>query len=394
MKLLQRYIFSELLRVFSFLVIVLTVMLVFVGLFREAAERGLGLMQILQIMPFVVPSMLPFTIPATLLLAVCVVYGRLSGDQEVIAAKAAGVSATQLLAPAFVLGTALAIGSFGLTNYAIPWAVTNIERIVTQALEDIFLDKLANQQQYSDPDSGYSIIVRDVRNRTLLEPTFQFRKKNHQQITVQAEAAKIRFDLDRKEILLTLKNARGSSAGADFEAEAMNETELSFPLPPEISKAKARHLTLTTLQKNIAECGVRQKLTEQQSNQEAAVLLLTGDFDQLVGEPMQKIGYEQKKLLNDERRFRTEIHSRFSMAASCLFFTLVGGPFAMLQARRQFITSFIMCFLPILIIYYPVMFLMVNLSKTGTVDPWWAMWIPNVILGIVGAIVLKKVVQH
>ena len=109
---------------------------------------------------------------------------------------------------------------------------------------------------------------------------------------------------------------------------------------------------------------------------------------------MQKIGYEQKRLLNDQRRFRTEIHSRFSMAASCLFFTLVGGPFAMLQARRQFITSFIMCFLPILIIYYPVMFLMVNLAKTGTVDPWWAMWVPNVILGTAGAIVLKKVVQH
>ena len=70
MKLLQRYIFSELLRVFSLLVIVLTVMLVFVGLFREATERGLGAVQILQIMPFVVPSMLPFTIPATLLLSV------------------------------------------------------------------------------------------------------------------------------------------------------------------------------------------------------------------------------------------------------------------------------------------------------------------------------------
>jgi lipopolysaccharide export system permease protein len=109
MKLLQRYIFSELLRVFSLLVIVLTVMLVFVGLFREATERGLGAVQILQIMPFVVPSMLPFTIPATLLRSVCVVYGRISGDLEVIAAKAAGVSATQLLAPAFLLAAVLAV---------------------------------------------------------------------------------------------------------------------------------------------------------------------------------------------------------------------------------------------------------------------------------------------
>ena len=91
MKLLQRYILGELVRVFLLLVVVLTVMLVFVGLFREAADSGLGLVQILQIMPYVVPSMLPFTIPATLLLSVCVVYGRISGDLEVVAPVLPGV---------------------------------------------------------------------------------------------------------------------------------------------------------------------------------------------------------------------------------------------------------------------------------------------------------------
>ena len=39
MKLLQRYIVGELLRVFSLLVIVLTVLLVFVGVLREAADQ-------------------------------------------------------------------------------------------------------------------------------------------------------------------------------------------------------------------------------------------------------------------------------------------------------------------------------------------------------------------
>ena len=66
----------------------------------------------------------------------------------------------------------------------------------------------------------------------------------------------------------------------------------------------------------------------------------------------------------------------------------------MLQARRQFITSFIMCFLPILLIYYPVMFLMVNLCKSGTIDPWWSMWIPNSILLVAGLFTLRKVMQH
>ena len=33
------------------------------------------------------------------------------------------------------------------------------------------------------------------------------------------------------------------------------------------------------------------------------------------------IASEKKKAIGDERRYRTEIHSRFSMAASCFFFT-------------------------------------------------------------------------
>ena len=82
------------------------------------------------------------------------------------------------------------------------------------------------------------------------------------------------------------------------------------------------------------------------------------------------------------------------MAGSCLFFTFLGGPFAVLQARRQFITSFIMCFLPILLVYYPVMFLMANLGKSGSVDPTWAMWVPNAILAVAATVVLKKVIQH
>jgi lipopolysaccharide export system permease protein len=126
----------------------------------------------------------------------------------------------------------------------------------------------------------------------------------------------------------------------------------------------------------------------------SSMLMLTGDFEQLAGDSIAAIASEKKKAIGDERRYRTEIHSRFSMAASCFFFTRVGGPFAMLQARRQFITTFIICFLPILIIDYPVMFLMVNLCKTGSLEPWWAVWVSNAILCTVGIIVLRKVVQH
>ena len=393
MKLLQRYLLGELVRVFGLLVIVLTVMLVFVGLFREATDRGLGPVQILQIMPFVVPSMLPFTTPATLLLAVCVVYGRVSGDLEVTAAKAAGISALQLLAPAFLLGAVLAVGSFGLTNYAIPWAVGNIERIVSQAMEDIFLDVLSSQNLINDPQRGYSITVLEVRNRTLMDATFRYRTKNHDQITVRAEQAKINFDLDKQEIRLMLKNAifsrPGSNSGGDIDYH-----ELSLPLPLQIGRVKARHLTMTDLSAGIVKAFEELDYARQQQINQTAIALLTGDFGELHGPALAEYQQEERRAIANTRRFQSEIHSRVAMSASCLFFTLVGAPFSMLQARRQFITSFIMCFLPILLVYYPVMFLMLNLCKSGTLQPWWSMWIPNVILAVFGMAMLRKVIRY
>lgn len=392
MKLLQRYILSELVRVFLLLVVALTVMLVFVGMFQEATARGLGPAQIVQIMPFVVPSMLPFTIPATLLLSVCVVYGRISGDLEVIAAKSAGINAMQLLLPAFLLGTVLAIGSFGLLNYAIPWGVSNIERIVTQALEEIFFDVLATQHYFSNPNEGYTITVSDVKNRTLLNATIRYRR-NHHQYTVCAEAARIRFDLAEKQILVHLKNVSGGGAGSDFSGE-MKHSELRFPLELQLGRVVSRNLTMDTLRREITGAETDLKRLAAEKNIEATKLLFTGDFQQLAGDEISDLEQQIANADSNKLRYRAEIHNRFSMSASCWFFAFLGGPFAMLQARRQFITSFIICFLPILVVYYPVMFLMMNLCKTGTLSPWWAMWVPNMIIGAAGFLVLRKVVQH
>lgn len=393
-KLLQRHILLELVKVFTLLVIGLTVMLVFVGLLREATERGLGPRQVLQIMPFVVPSLLPFTIPATLLLAVTVVYGRMAGDLEVTAAKSAGINPLHLLTPAFFLGAILTVGSFALTDRAIPWAITNIETIVTQAMEDIFLDVLKSQHYISSPTDGYSITVHAVSdNGVLLRPTFRYRKADHQQVTVKAEAARVKFDVQRRKVLLALRKVSISVPGRDSESY-LDEYTMEFDLKQELGISKPRHLTISDLREQMVTLRESATSIQMQRDQEIAMLLMTGDFDQFRGDHVQQYQLQEYSATVTRHKMNTEVHSRYAMAGSCLFFTLLGGPFAVLQARRQFITSFIMCFLPILLVYYPVMFLMANLCKTDTLAPWWSMWVPNAIIAVAAFFVLRRVIQH
>src|SRR5262245_54466229 len=150
MRILQHYVLTELMRVFALAITVLTMLLVVMGVAGEAARSGLGAQQILKILPYIVPSLLPYTIPATLLLTVCIVYGRMAGDHEISAIKAAGINVFAVLGPSFVMGALLSLGTFILTDQFIPMGRARIERIVTLAMEDIFLDVLRANNSYND----------------------------------------------------------------------------------------------------------------------------------------------------------------------------------------------------------------------------------------------------
>ena len=375
MPLLQRYILFELLRSFFFLLSVLTVLLVFVGVFREASANGLGPYQVAQILPYIVPSMLPFTVPAIMLLTVCLVYGRMAGDLEITAAKAAGISVVSLLTPAFLVGGLLTVSSFLLTDQVIPWAWDNIQRVVTGAMEQILLDRLRTDHQVNDPARGYSITVTGVDGRTLVKPTFNYLLHGHQPVTVVAAAATLDFDLERDMIILHLTKAMviaGNGHRAEFEHD-----DLQFPLPPQIRRAKARHLSIREVSRRIAEVRYEAAKLERQRDWQAATLLAIGEFhryhDQSFVNSDLQVDHRQRTV----RKFETELHHRYAMSAGCFLFTLLGSPFAILQARRQFLASFIMCFLPILLVYYPITFLMMNLSKSGTVAAWWSAWVAD-----------------
>ena len=392
MRLLQRYILKEIVRNFAFLLIVLTVLLVFVGVVRQAKESGLGAAQIIQVLPFVVLSLLPFTIPATLLLTVCVVYGRIAADQEITAAKAAGINILSLLWPSFLLGAVLSVCSLWLTDQIIPWAVGRIQETIAMALEDIFLERLRSSHHVTDKERGYSISVMDVIGKKLIGPTFTYTRQGGEPVTIQAQEATLEFDLQKQEVILHLvRGAFGIPGRSDgvFEKE-----DQPFSLPHSIPPPKPRHLSIQKIRSDLGELRRTISDREHRRNVVTALALSLNDIERLCQQDLIDYGYYQSVDRAKAAKLDTEIHSRLAMSTSCFFFVLLGGPFAIIRPRRQFLTSFLLCFLPILLIYYPVVLLMMNLSKTETVAPTWAMWIANGILLVAGIVVLHKVFKH
>src|SRR5580700_6354556 len=209
MRLLQKYVLGELIRVFVLVVSVLTILLVFLGAFTKASEDGLGPGEILQILPYLVPSLLPFTIPATMLLTVTIVYGRIAADHEVTAAKAAGISASSLLWPCLLMAATLSLVSLLLTDQVTPWALSKIEYYCVQMAEKLFLDVLRSQKFYSHPNQPLTIEVEDIRDKKLISPVIRFTPRGGETISVFADEAGINFNMEKRVVTVELINARG-----------------------------------------------------------------------------------------------------------------------------------------------------------------------------------------
>jgi lipopolysaccharide export system permease protein len=96
---------------------------------------------------------------------------------------------------------------------------------------------------------------------------------------------------------------------------------------------------------------------------------------------------------NRLNRIIMEPWRRWANGFSCLCFVLVGAPMAIRMRNADFLTSFFLCFLPILIVYYPVFMLGVDQAKRGAVPPV-AVWFGNLLIVLWGWWLLRQVVRR
>jgi len=396
LPLLHRYVFGELLRVFLLVLTVFTVLTVFAGVFQEATERGLGPLQVLKVLPYIVPGMLPFTLPATLLLTVSVVYGRIAGDQEITAAKAAGISALTLMGPAFFLGAVLSVCSLLLTDQVIPWAESMTQRTIIAAVEEIFLEQLRTDHQLHYKPEGIDITVEKVVGRRLIEPVFRRQRGSHP-VTVQASEALVEFDHERQVAVLHMRDARADLPvrhGTDMVVWTQRgENAYEFPLPLERETSKPRHLSLQRIERELSDVAEQRRVLEERRLVETAFGLTLGEFDWMT-DPAFATSRDLAACDTTRRRLRTEYHSRYALSCSCFFFVLLGSPFAILKAKSQFLTSFLYCFGPIVGVYYPLVLGLMTQSKSGQLDPAWAMWAGNALVFVAACAVIRRVMRY
>src|SRR5712692_1139059 len=128
-KLIDHYVAREIITPLALGVLLLTFALVtgkLLKLTEMVVNHGVGLGQVMSLIGYIMPAFLELTFPMAVLLGVLMGFGRMSGDRELIAARACGMSLYRLAVP--VLGFAIVIWAISswLAFSVRPWANSHL----------------------------------------------------------------------------------------------------------------------------------------------------------------------------------------------------------------------------------------------------------------------------
>lgn len=413
---LQRYVSGEVFRSFAMALLTITIVFVLFVVMTEATRMGLSPREIVSLVPFVVPGSLPYTVPVSMLFAVTVVYGRLAGDNEVIAVKTAGLSAWAVLWPSISMGMVLSTAMMIAASGPIPTANEMAKKVIFKTFEDVFYKWLKRDREFNRGDWPFVIKVKDVVNNILIGATFKHRADKpppgkwaapqpgaemddpaYFDQVVQAERARIRFDLEHDEARVYLDGADIQQGGDEPKTLYFNDTEFALPLSPDFKKSQPKRLQEMTDAEMIAE-QVKFRgliaLERKRQSAAAALFLASGRVELVNWKEFQAAFVDYAFWQQRWNEYETERRMRAAMAWGSFFFVLLGAPVGIRFARRDFLSAFITCFVPIIIIYYPLMLGGANLGRGGFVNPIYSLWLGNLVLLVLTGLVLRPVLKH
>jgi lipopolysaccharide export system permease protein len=99
-------------------------------------------------------------------------------------------------------------------------------------------------------------------------------------------------------------------------------------------------------------------------------------------------------LEGEARAVACEQNMRPAIAMGCLCFALVGCPIGIWFSKRDYLSAFITCFLPIVIVYYPLLLSGHSLARSGRVPPEIGVWVCDVVAGIIGLLLLRHLMKN
>jgi len=345
---IDRYIAAEVVGPFAMGVGLLTFALVtgkLLKLTEMVVNHGVGLGQVMSLIGYIMPAFLELTFPMAVLLGVLLGFGRMSGDRELIAARACGISLYRLAIPVIAVAVVVYATASWFAFSVRPWANSNLQselyrltrtRSTAGLKEKIFDSSFPGLVLYvdhisSDNGSLHGVLISDARN-------------SQQQNTIIARSGIILPDEHRNTITLRL-----------FDGSI-------FGVEPQSNKSHVTSFLIYDL--NVEP--------------ETGLADTTREPEEMAYRELERTIAAARTARHPDYLAEAEMAGKYTVPAATLLFAVLGIPLGLKPARggqsERFGVAIALFFL-----YYMLMRLGRTLAERGALNAYAAMAIPDVV---------------
>ena len=434
MKRIDRYIFKEHLIPFVLSLLVLLFILLANFMLRAIDKflgKGLSLGVLIEYLFYNMAWILALAVPMAVLISTLTAFGRFSADNEITAMQASGVSTLKLLRAPLLFGVIITVVMIYFNNQILPDMNHNARSLSVniskkrpdlEFSEGLFTEAIPNYSIYVDKR-----VAIDGENHFYDINIFN-NKDNGSRRTITAEHGTIEsiddgviLHLDNGQIHELMNNSFDYTQ-IDFEKydivvpienlalqrknlKSRGDREMTYSMMVDkidgIQNKKDKILKrIKTRVKNESFLDIkdidskdiiRSKLIsfEERTTDSLSALnnpKLLKSFKRRVKNLKRGINNDFRLLdnyQNSMNRYLVELHKKFSIPFASIVFILVGAPLGIMARRGNFALSTTIS-LGFFIIYWAFLIGGEQLADRGTISPFISMWLPNIILGILG----------
>ena len=359
------YILKETLPIFFIGLLTFTVILLMdkiLKLIELIVTRGVSFSKVLMLLLFISPSFLVFTIPMAFLLGTLLSFGRLSGDSEITAFKASGVSLYQLFLPISILSIIAYLFTSFLVFYGLPWGNRGFMAtiyLIAQSKADIEI----KERVFNDVFDGLVVYVDKVPIQgKRIEGVLIYDERDKEKVnTIFAKEGFLNSNPKSQEVVLRLL----SGDIHRFEPKTKVYQKMKFD---------TYDLKLE-LGKTFAAMGKKLK-----------------EHEMSIDEIKEKIE-KMKKKGEDTTGQEVELHKRYAIPFACIVFGLIGVPLGIQPRRSARSYGFILGIL-ILMTYYMSLTASEILAMRKIIPVFLAGWTPNLLFSGLGVYLLVKTAKE
>lgn len=366
MKILDRYILAEMIMPFIYGVAAFSILFMSVSsseLISNIVSLGAkgGCSLLIQYILASLPQVFVYTFPMAVLLATLMAFGTLSGNSEIVAMKAGGISFVRIGMPGVLLTLVISIVAFFMSEQILPDANYTATNIVMKQL----IKESADEKQ----NLVFSNVEKDGTERRIFAKSLDeeqgvlrgvcifYFNKHHR--TREVYSAKAVWENNKWFLDSPRTYDFDEEQGIKYESKSESGVLPIGENPTDLSKRERKYseMSRAALQKKID---------------------LMKEVTRTCVDP--EIVAEYSKLYH---KFEVALCQRMSLPFSCLVFGLFGIPLG-LRPQRTNTSIGLGLSLVFILFYYVLMTLGRSLGINGVVSPMLAAWLPNIVFGAIG----------